>query len=332
MLSAVQSTRALRSVPSALGHPDGAGLRADIQDQPPVRRGAAEDDGGRLAALRQGDAGGAGVGPVVAVGLGAQAGEGALGIVHPQQQFVAAGAGTGAGGIHAALPLGGQVLQAVRRFSGGRSGGGRRHGGAGRRGPRPGAGGQQQAGGQRKGGAEQAAFHGGPLPFFRSCFYGSPRFFQRCIKRPDAKDPAVVDRGVFFCVSILLLPGASSQRHSHTASATWQARISGMPTAKYQCRVLWRNRYMPAQHPAAPPSSAAQKQHLFRHAAAGAAGAVLVPAHQGQAGQVGGRQPTRPAARGNTAWAVPLLSGTAAAGHAALTARRLLLFAPASTF
>ena len=36
-------------------------------------------------------------------------------------------------------------------------------------------------------------------------------------------------------------------------------RISGMPTTKYRCRVLWRKRYIPAQQPTLPPSTARRK-------------------------------------------------------------------------
>ena len=38
------------------------------------------------------------------------------------------------------------------------------------------------------------------------------------------------------------------------ASTAWQKKMNGIPTTKYQCLVLCRNRYIPAQVPMLPPS------------------------------------------------------------------------------
>ena len=54
---------------------------------------------------------------------------------------------------------------------------------------------------------------------------------------------------------LLYLPKVNSQ----TAPAC-RTRIRGIPTVKYQCLVLWRKTYMPAQVPILPPTMAAKNR------------------------------------------------------------------------
>ena len=52
-------------------------------------------------------------------------------------------------------------------------------------------------------------------------------------------------------------PIALSEKRRAAIAAACTAKINGIPTTKYQCLVLWWNRYMPAHAPALPPSRAA---------------------------------------------------------------------------